>query len=163
PRHRLESGNCRAIDNEPGTVASLQVNPPSADTLPAPGPWARLPRWVRRGLAVMVAFLVAVTIASFSYNLATDQAPPRPAGLRFAKAGGFAPGSGRGGTRGTRFAPARGASEPADTFDALGPVLAAEHYRVYAIDLTGTGYSRPSPPFSADHLAAQVDAFLRAK
>jgi pimeloyl-ACP methyl ester carboxylesterase len=42
-------------------------------------------------------------------------------------------------------------------------VLAAKHHRVYAIDLTGTGYSAPSPPFSADHLAAQVVAFLRAE
>ena len=54
-----------------------------------------------------------------------------------------------------------GAFETADTFAALGPVLAASH-RVFAIDLTGTGYSAPSPPFDAAHLAAQLLAFLRA-
>src|SRR6185437_4225874 len=34
---------------------------------------------------------------------------------------------------------------------------------VFAIDLTGTGYSAPSPPYSTAHLAAQLLAFLAAK
>ncbi len=125
--------------------------------------WDRLPRWVRRVLAVVVAFLVAVTVASFSYNIATDGTPPRPAGLRFADAGGFDTRYLAWGATGTPIVLIPGAFETADTFDALGPALAAEHYRVYAIDLTGTGYSAPSPPFSADHLADQVVAFLRAE
>jgi pimeloyl-ACP methyl ester carboxylesterase len=125
--------------------------------------WKRLPRWARRALAGLVAFLVAVTIASFSYNLATDGPPPRPAGLRFADSGGFDTRYRAWGTTGTPIVLIPGAFETADTFDALGPVLAAEHHRVFAIDLTGTGYSAPSPPFSADHLADQVVAFLRAE
>ena len=40
--------------------------------------------------------------------------------------------------------------------------MLGEKHRVYAIDLTGTGYSSVSPPFDARHLAAQVLAFLRA-
>ncbi|HXT90519.1 MAG TPA: alpha/beta hydrolase [Trebonia sp.] len=55
-----------------------------------------------------------------------------------------------------------GAAETADTFSALGPVLGTNH-RVFAIDLTGTGYSTPSPPYSTAHLAAQLLAFLAAK
>jgi pimeloyl-ACP methyl ester carboxylesterase len=125
--------------------------------------WKRLPRGVRRVLAVLVAFLVAVTIASFSYNLATDGTPPRPAGLRFVDAGGFDTRYLAWGTTGTPIVLIPGAFETADTFDALGPVLAAERHRVYAIDLTGTGYSAPTPPFSAEHLADQVVAFLRAE
>ena len=123
----------------------------------------RLPRWVRRVLAVAVAFAVAVTIASFSYNLATGGTPPRPAGLRFVDAGGFDTRYLSWGTTGTPVVLIPGAFETADTFSLLGPALAAEHYRVYAIDLTGTGYSAPSPPFSAGHLAGQVIAFLRAE
>jgi pimeloyl-ACP methyl ester carboxylesterase len=125
--------------------------------------WRRLPRWARRVLVILVAFLVAVTVASFSYNLATDGTPPRPAGLRFADAGGFDTRYLAWGTAGTPIVLIPGAFETADTFDALGPVLAAGHHRVYAIDLTGTGYSAPSPPYSADHLADQVVAFLRAE
>jgi pimeloyl-ACP methyl ester carboxylesterase len=55
-----------------------------------------------------------------------------------------------------------GAFETADTFALLGAALGTDH-RVFAIDLTGTGYSQPSPPFSASHLADQVLAFLRAE
>lgn len=114
-------------------------------------------------LAVLAALLLAVTIASFSYNLATDGPPPRPAALRFVRAGGFDTRYLSWGTTGTPVVLIPGAFETADTFDLLGPALAAKHFRVYAIDLTGTGYSAPSPPFSPWHLAGQVVAFLRAE
>lgn len=114
-------------------------------------------------LAALAAFFVAVTAASFGYNLATDGPAPRPAGLRFVDAGGFDTRYLAWGTTGTPVVLVPGAFETADTFDALGPVLAADHHRVYAIDLTGTGYSAPSAPFSAEHLADQVVAFLRAE
>jgi pimeloyl-ACP methyl ester carboxylesterase len=52
-----------------------------------------------------------------------------------------------------------GAFETADTFAALGAALGTDH-RVFAIDLTGTGYSTPSPPYTAAHLADQLLAFL---
>jgi pimeloyl-ACP methyl ester carboxylesterase len=55
-----------------------------------------------------------------------------------------------------------GAFETADTFAKLGSVLARDH-RVFAIDLSGTGYSTPNPPFSADHLAGQILAFLKTE
>src|SRR5579859_6570614 len=125
--------------------------------------WARLPRWIRRVIAVIVAGAVALTGASFGYNLATDGPAPRPAGLRFADAGGFDTRYLSWGSSGTPVVLIPGAFETADTFSRLGPALAALHHRVYAIDLTGTGYSAPSPPFSAAHLAGQVVAFLAAE
>jgi len=67
------------------------------------------------------------------------------------------------GTTGAPVVLIPGAFETADTFSLLGPALAAEQHRVYAIDLTGTGYSEPSPPFSAGHLADQIIAFLAAE
>jgi pimeloyl-ACP methyl ester carboxylesterase len=66
------------------------------------------------------------------------------------------------GTAGTPIVLVPGAFETADTFAALGPVLGTDH-RVFAIDLTGTGYSAPSPPYSTAHLAAQLLAFLAIK
>jgi pimeloyl-ACP methyl ester carboxylesterase len=165
PRFRVPGGTGAArISEDPGTEAAVAEAGalPLAGRTRVPG-WGRLPRWLRRVLAVVVAFLVAATIASFSYNLATDGPAPRPAGLRFADAGGFDTRYLSWGTTGTPVVLIPGAFETADTFSLLGPVLAAEHYRVYAIDLTGTGYSAPSPPFSAGHLADQVIAFLRAE
>jgi pimeloyl-ACP methyl ester carboxylesterase len=110
---------------------------------------------------VVAALVVAVTAFSFIYNWATDGPVGRPAGLRMVRAGGFDTRYREWGTSGPPVVLVPGAFETADTFAALGPVLAASH-RVFAIDLTGTGYSAPSPPFDAAHLAAQVLAFLRA-
>ena len=104
---------------------------------------------------------MAVTAASFAYNLATDGPAPRPAGLRLVKGGGFDTRYLSWGTTGSPVVLVPGAFETADAFADLGPVLGEKH-RVYAIDLTGTGYSAPSPPYSAAHLAEQVLAFVHA-
>jgi len=113
------------------------------------------------GIAV-VAVVVAATAASFGYNLATDGPAPRPAHLLFARGGGWDTRYLTWGTHGTPVVLVPGAFETADTFARLGPVLGKNH-RVFAIDLSGTGYSAPNPPFSAGHLAGQILAFLRAK
>lgn len=116
-------------------------------------------RIVRRIAGALLALAAAVTAASFGYNLATDGPAPRPSGLLFARGGGFSTRYREWGTSGTPVVLVPGAFETADTFAALGPVLAAAHHRVFAIDLTGTGYSAPSPPYSAAHLARQLVAF----
>ena len=111
-----------------------------------------------RGAVVIVA---ALTVASLGYNLATGPAP-RPPGLRMLSAGGFGTRYRSWGTSGSPVVLVPGAFETADTFAALGAALGTDH-RVFAIDLTGTGYSTPSPPFSAGHLADQLLAFLAAQ
>jgi pimeloyl-ACP methyl ester carboxylesterase len=128
-----------------------------------PGRPRRFTRILKRvakvaGIAI-VALVVVVTVASFGYNLAADGPAPRPAHLLFAKGGGWDTRYLEWGTHGTPVVLVPGAFETADTFTRLGPVLAKNH-RVFAIDLSGTGYSVPNPPFSANHLADQVLAFL---
>lgn len=121
-------------------------------------------RLVRRAVVTLIAVVTAVTAASIGYNLATDGNAGRPGGLRMIRAGGFDTrylAWGKAGSRGPAIVLVPGAFETADTFAALGPVLGMRH-RVFAIDLTGTGYSTTSPPFDARHLAAQVLAFVRA-
>jgi pimeloyl-ACP methyl ester carboxylesterase len=126
----------------------------------------RFPRILKRGAKVagiaIVALAVTVTVASIGYNLATDAPAPRPAHLLFAKDGGWVTRYLEWGTRGTAVVLVPGAFETADTFAKLGPVLAKTH-RVFAIDLSGTGYSAPNPPFSARHLAVQILAFLTSE
>lgn len=119
----------------------------------------RSARWL---LLAALVFIIAITVASFGFNFVTDVPPPRPAGLLMAAGGGFDTRYLEWGTTGTPIVLVPGAFETADAFAALGPILAARH-RVYAIDLTGTGYSAPSPPYSTTHLAAQLLAFLQAK
>jgi len=111
----------------------------------------------------IVVLLVAVTLASFGYNLATDGPAPRPAHLLFADGGGWETRYLEWGTRGTPVVLVPGAFETADTFAKLGPVLAGHGHRVFAIDLSGTGYSAPNPPFSANHLSGQILAFLKTE
>ncbi len=113
-------------------------------------------------MIVLLAMMAVLTSASFGYNLSTDSPPGRPPGLRMLKARGFDTRYRTWGTAGSAIVLVPGAFETADTFAALGAALGADH-RVFAIDLTGTGYSAPSPPFDARHLAAQLDAFLTAE
>lgn len=65
------------------------------------------------------------------------------------------------GTTGSPVVLVPGAFETADTFAALAAQLGTDH-RVFAPDLTGTGYSQPRPPFTVTHDAAQVLAFIEA-
>src|SRR5512142_2148272 len=112
-----------------------------------PRRFRRITRRVMKAAGIAVAaLLVAGTAASFGYNLATDGPAPRPAHLLFAKGGGWDTRYIEWGTRGTPVVLVPGAAETADTFAELGPVLAKNH-RVFAIDLSGTGYSAPNPPF----------------
>ena len=125
-------------------------------------PPRRRRRWLRWAAGAVAGVLAAATAASFGYNLATDGPAPRPAGLHLVSGGGFVTRYRTWGRAGSPVVLVPGAFETADTFAALSAVLGREH-RVFALDLTGTGYSRPSPPFSAGHLAAQVLAFLAAE
>ncbi len=125
----------------------------------------RLSRLIRRlfwpAAAALVVLAAILTAASFAYNLATNGLVTRPSGLRMIRAGAFDTRYLQWGTSGSPVVLVPGAFEPADTFAALGPELGT-HHRVFAIDLTGTGYSSPGPPFDARHLAMQVLAFIRA-
>jgi pimeloyl-ACP methyl ester carboxylesterase len=122
----------------------------------------RVWRFTRWFLLTGMVLVVALTAASFGYNFSTNGTVPRPAGLLMARGGGFDTRYREWGTTGTPIVLVPGAFETADTFASLGQVLGADH-RVFAIDLTGTGYSAASPPYSASHLAAQLLAFLAAK
>jgi triacylglycerol esterase/lipase EstA (alpha/beta hydrolase family) len=122
----------------------------------------RLWRFARWFLLTGIVLAVALTAASFGYNLSTNGPVPRPSGLLMAKGGGFDTRYREWGTTGTPIVLVPGAFETADTFAALGPVLGADH-RVFAIDLSGTGYSAPSPSYSTSQLAAQLLAFVTAE
>jgi pimeloyl-ACP methyl ester carboxylesterase len=122
-------------------------------------PRSRLRRLARRTVMIVVVLVAALTAASFGYNLATMGQISRPSGLSMVNAGGFETRYRTWGTTGSAIVLVPGAFETADTFAPLGTVLGTDH-RVFAIDLTGTGYSQPSAPFNASHLADQLLAFL---
>ncbi|MWA00499.1 alpha/beta fold hydrolase [Actinomadura sp. LD22] len=140
--------------------------PPSGATaVPAPEPAGRrrprLRRWGRRLLIVAVALLAAVTVFSFAYNAATAGRAKAPAGALFTEADGVRTRYREWGARGTPVVLVHGAFESADTWSRVAPLLAARH-RVYALDLTGWGYSERRGPFDAARQAAQLLGFLDA-
>lgn len=109
----------------------------------------------------LVIAVCAVTVASLLYNVATSPAVSRPRGLTYVRAGGVETRYRVWGTAGSPVVLVPGAFETADTFAALGAQLGTSH-RVYALDLTGTGYSQPEGPFTARHFARQLLDFIKA-
>jgi pimeloyl-ACP methyl ester carboxylesterase len=144
-----------------GFVARLDAGDP-AHGRPRRSLGVRVWRFARWFLLTGIVLAVALTAASFGYNLSSNGPVRRPSGLLMASGGGFDTRYREWGTTGTPIVLVPGAFETADTFAALGPVLGADH-RVFAIDLTGTGYSAPSPSYSTSRLAAQLLAFLEAE
>lgn len=130
------------------------------ESLPEPRP-GRGRRWIRRILVTVLALVVAGTLFSFGYNAATAGRARLPAGMRFVSADGIRTRYRQWGNSGSPVVLVHGFVESADTWDPLGKVLAARH-RVYALDLTGWGYSQRKAPYTADHLAAQLLGFLDA-
>lgn len=130
------------------------------DGAPAPRP-RRWRRRARRALAAGLALAAAGTLFSFGYNTATAGRARPPAGLEFASADGIRTRYRHWGRTGPPIVLVHGAFESADTWDRVAPLLAARH-RVYALDLTGWGYSARRGPYEAGHQAAQVLGLLDA-
>jgi pimeloyl-ACP methyl ester carboxylesterase len=146
------------VTSPDGTVPGL-----AAGRTPAPPSRGRRPlRAARRLVLWLAAAVVALTVASLLYNVATNGYASRPAGLAFVRTGNTETRYRAWGTTGRPVVLIPGAFETADTFTALGAQLGTDH-RVFAIDLTGTGYSQARPPFTVAHDAAQVLAFIQAK
>jgi pimeloyl-ACP methyl ester carboxylesterase len=125
----------------------------------------RTRRWPRRLallVSLMVLALVVLAVNSAAFNALTQHRAGPPAGLTFVPTGDVRTRVRTWGTTGPAVVLVPGAFETADTFEALGEQLAADH-RVYALDLTGTGYSDAVAPFTVDHFAEQVDGLLDAE
>ncbi|GGO90186.1 hypothetical protein GCM10012280_35130 [Wenjunlia tyrosinilytica] len=121
----------------------------------------RLARWSRRAALTGAALLVAVTAASCLYNVVTaDRAAPPP-GLSYVQAADIRTRYQRWGDSGTPVVLVHGAFESVDTWSRLAPLL-ARHHRVYALDLTGYGYSGRRGPYTVDHFTRQLLGFLDA-
>ena len=110
---------------------------------------------LRRVLLALLALAGLVTSASAGYDLATRTPPAPPAGLRFVQAGDVRTRYLRWGDHGPTVVLVPGAFETADSWEPLGEVLGRDH-RVFALDLTGQGYSGAVAPFDVDHDVRQV-------
>jgi pimeloyl-ACP methyl ester carboxylesterase len=119
-------------------------------------------RWLRRiGIAV-AALVVALTIASLAYNVAT------PGGIDASKlyAGPYLLVDGtklayrQWGEHGTPVVLLGGFAEPSWVWHAVGPLLGRAH-RVYALDVPPFGYSQRRGPFTLARWTQLVQGFDR--
>lgn len=122
---------------------------------------SRLRRWVRRTAFATAVTLVVVTIASYTYNAFTDGRAAPPKGLRYVQAADVRTRYQTWGTKGSPVVLVHGAFEQVDTWSKVASLLARDH-RVYALDLTGAGYSQRRGPYTVDHLTRQLLGFLDA-
>lgn len=105
--------------------------------------------------------LMVVTTASLTYNAFTTGRAQPPKGLRYVQAADIRTRYRTWGTSGSPVVLVHGAFEQVDTWSRLAPLLARDH-RVYALDLTGDGYSQRRGPYTVDHFTRQLLGFLTA-
>ncbi|MCW2885401.1 MAG: hypothetical protein JWL58_2263 [Streptosporangiaceae bacterium] len=151
------------VTRDPGSPATTPAGPQDAAGEPPAErpPRSRLRRWSRRaGLAVLAVILV-VTLASVGYNALTSGRATPPEGMSYTRAGDVLTRYRTWGSTGSPVVLVHGAFESADTWSRLAPLLARDH-RVYALDLTGFGYSDRRGPYTTGHLAQQLLGFLDA-
>jgi pimeloyl-ACP methyl ester carboxylesterase len=118
-------------------------------------------RWLRRAGATVLALVVAGTLFSVIFNAATSGRARPPAGLTYVRTGDLMTRYRVWGSAGSPIVLIHGAAESADTWERLATTLARDH-RVYALDLNGAGYTSRRAPYTLDHQARQLLAFLDA-
>jgi pimeloyl-ACP methyl ester carboxylesterase len=119
----------------------------------------RLRRWGRRFAIGCAVLLALTTAASFTFNAFTANRASPPPGLTYVEADGIRTRYQEWGSTGTPIVLVHGAFESVDTWSRLAPLLARDH-RVYALDLTGYGYSERKGPYTVDHQTDQLLGFL---
>ncbi|MCD9874725.1 alpha/beta fold hydrolase [Streptomyces guryensis] len=122
---------------------------------------SRLRRWSRRVALACAVLLAVVTTASLAYNAFTAGRAAPPRGLRYVQAADVRTRYQTWGTTGSPVVLVHGAFEQVDTWSRLAPLLARDH-RVYALDLTGDGYSERRGPYTVNHFTRQLLGFLSA-
>ncbi|MER6127746.1 alpha/beta hydrolase [Streptomyces sp. NPDC001795] len=136
-------------------------DPKAEDEIPALRRSLWIRRWLRRLALTCAVLLVAVTTASFIYNAVTARRAVPPGGLRYVQAADIRTRYRTWGRTGSPIVLVHGAFEQVDTWSRLAPLLARDH-RVYALDLTGDGYSQRRGPYTVGHFTQQLLGFLNA-
>lgn len=120
---------------------------------------AGIRRFAGRVLLILLALVGTLTAASALYNHATatpSAMPPLDAHGHEVRTGDFSTHYEAWGTSGSAVVLVHGFAESDQVFDDLGPLLAATHHRVYALDVRGYGYTERRGPYN---LASDTDQF----
>lgn len=116
-------------------------------------------------LGSLVSLLVVLLIASYVFNLATDSASSPVTALwhgRFIEADGVLTAYREWGRSGSPIVLVGGFLEPSFVWSRVGPLLAKDGHRVYALDLDGFGFSARRAPYTLAAWTTQVQSFMHA-
>jgi pimeloyl-ACP methyl ester carboxylesterase len=152
------AGNVEVAPGEAADVAPSLDPPVSEPIMPRRPCYRRILRRLAKSAAVV---FIALTMLSVPYNAYTAGRVAPPPGLSYVMADGIRTRYEQWGTAGTPIVLVHGAFEDSDSWRDLATVLAADH-RVYALDLTGSGYSARVAPYTTQHLAAQLTGLVTA-
>ena len=163
PRSSPTASSRPPATSSPTTATSL----PSTDAYQAGSPSrsnSRLRRWARRLALGLLAFIVAVTLAAFVFDLATNGSA-RPASSLypgpFVRVDGTLLAYRSWGHTGSPLVLLGGAAEPSWVWHDVGPLLARRGHRVYAVDLPPFGYSQRRGPYTMAHWLQLLQGFER--
>ncbi|NUR63671.1 MAG: alpha/beta hydrolase [Catenulispora sp.] len=145
--------------SDPTAVDPFADPPATAAPLIVRRPWHR--RILRRLAKGAATAFVTLTMLSVPYNAYTAGRVSPPPGLSYVMADGIRTRYEQWGTTGSPIVLVHGAFEDSDTWSDLAAVLAHDH-RVYALDLTGSGYSARVAPYTTQHMAAQLSGLVTA-
>jgi pimeloyl-ACP methyl ester carboxylesterase len=119
----------------------------------------RVIRWI---LLVLLGLVLTLTLASVAYNASTSE-PNLPVSKLWQGRTLDGTAYRQWGTSGPAIVLLGGFLEPSFVWQQVGPLLAAQGYRVYALDLDGFGYTERRGPWTLQHWGDQVQAFDRAR
>jgi pimeloyl-ACP methyl ester carboxylesterase len=149
-----------ALDTATGTGTDTDLDcEPGAAPLMTRRPWHR--RVLRRLAKGAATVFVTLTMLSVPYNAYTAGRVAPPPGLSYVMADGIRTRYEQWGTAGSPIVLVHGAFEDSDSWADLATLLARDH-RVYALDLTGSGYSARVGPYTTQHMAAQLSGLVSA-
>ncbi len=117
----------------------------------------------RIGLAIVV-LLFTVTTASFAYNALTGDREVPASNLYpgpYIELNGAKVAYRQWGSSGSPIVLVHGFAESTFVWSAVGPLLGSDH-RVYALDLTGFGYSQRVGPYTLAAWSKEVETFIEA-
>jgi pimeloyl-ACP methyl ester carboxylesterase len=146
-------------DPEAGSETDPEADREAATGLLPHRPWHR--RVLRRLAKTVAVVFVTLTMLSVPYNAYTAGTVAPPPGLTYVTADGIHTRYEAWGTAGSAIVLVHGAFEDSDSWRDLATVLARDH-RVYALDLTGSGYSQRASPYTPQHMAAQLTGLVAA-
>ncbi len=124
--------------------------------------WFRVVRELGRGV---LALVVTVTVASAAYDVSSGRTlptPPLDANGHMSRAGVLLTHYEQWGRAGPAIVFVHGFLESAAVWSRVGPLLARDGFRAYALDVRGYGYTQRRGPYSLDGDTAQLQAFLVA-